>query len=149
MIVVTIVFQGTTSLESFVAMNGMKPKDDSHLGPAESQKIKRGRPRKDDYEMKLEITGVKGEYRTGNDGMIQNLTSSSGAQVRVLVTYLLKFRKYRENFILLFHQNLTINKQRLQNDATRSMEIHNNPVTIIFNIKIQINIQIKLIFRYY
>ena len=87
MIVVIFFIQGTTSLESFVAMNGMKPKDDSHLGLVESQKIKRGRPRKDDYEMKLENAGVKGEYRTGNDGMMQNLTSSSGAQVRVLVSY--------------------------------------------------------------
>ena len=35
------------------------------------------------------------------------------------------------------------NKQGLQDDATRSMEIHSNPVTITFNIDIQIDITFK------
>ena len=39
--------------------------------------------------------------------------------------------------------NFTVNKQRLQDDATRSMEIHSNPVTITFNIDIQIDITYK------
>ena len=32
------------------------------------------------------------------------------------------------------HLKFTINKQRLQDEATRRMEIHSNPVTITFNI---------------
>ena len=35
------------------------------------------------------------------------------------------------------------NKQGLQDDATRSMEIHSNPVTITLNIDIQIDITFK------
>ena len=35
------------------------------------------------------------------------------------------------------------NKQGLQDDATRNMEIHSNPVTITFNIDLQIDITFK------
>ena len=43
----------------------------------------------------------------------------------------------------MFQLNFSVNKQRLQDDATRSMEIHNNPVTMIFNIDIQISVTFK------
>ena len=47
--------------------------------------------------------------------------------------------------LLLFYIPIKLykNKQGLQDDATRSMEIHSNPVTITFNIDIQIDITFK------
>ena len=45
-------------------------------------------------------------------------------------------------FFVFIHMKFTINRQRLPDDATRSMEIHSNPATITFNIEIQINIKL-------
>ena len=56
---------------------------------------------------------------------------------------LLRTERTRKSCFLLFIPiKFTINRLRLQDDATSSMEIHSNPATITFNIDIQSNIKL-------
>eukprot|EP00795_Rhopilema_esculentum_P009517 gene9517-17256_t len=72
---------GATSLEGFT-MRNMKTKEDLLKMASEDYRKKRGRPRKDEYDVKHDVSSMKGEFVLGNDNGVSKSVATT--QVRVL-----------------------------------------------------------------
>ena len=68
-------------------MRNMKAKEDLLKMASEDYRKKRGRPRKDEYDFKHDVSSMKGEFVLGSDNGVSKSVATT--QVRVLVRVLI------------------------------------------------------------